>query len=135
MPITTVVAAILERSDPKRTILICRRHAKGAHPLKWEFPGGKVEPGESPEDALRRELREELAIEADGLRELTRYEYAYPGKNPILLIFFRVTSWTGDLNNLVFDQIVWEDSAHLKEYDFLEGDRPLFESGLFESEF
>ena len=74
---TTVVAAVIERDG---RILICQRRRGQAHELKWEFPGGKLEPGESPEVALRRELREELAIDAAPETEITRYEYAYPGR-------------------------------------------------------
>ena len=116
---TTVVAALIERNG--RT-LVCRRRADHPHPLKWEFPGGKVEPGELPADALRRELTEELAIAAEIGPEVTRYEYAYPGKNPILLIFYRVTEFTGEPRNQVFAQIEWEEPRKLREYDFLEGD-------------
>ena len=76
---TTVVAGVLER-DGK--ILICRRRADQPHPLKWEFPGGKLEAGESPEAALIRELREELGIESEAGSEIMRYEFAYPGSNP-----------------------------------------------------
>jgi len=90
--------------------------------LKWEFPGGKVEPGEAPQDALRRELREELSIEAVLDGEITRYEYAYPGRAPILLIFFRVMEFTGEPRNLVFERIEWEPRQRLPQYDFLEGD-------------
>ena len=116
---TTVVAALIERGG---RILICQRRADHAHPLKWEFPGGKVEPGEVPADALRRELEEELAIAAEIGEEVTRYEYAYPGKNPILLIFYQVTEFQGEPQNKVFQQIVWDDRAKLPGYDFLEGD-------------
>ena len=63
---TTVVAGILERDG---RILICQRKADQAHPLKWEFPGGKVEAGEEPEAALQRELNEELA---GPVREMAR---------------------------------------------------------------
>ena len=80
-----VVAAIFERDG---RILICRRTARQSHPLKWEFPGGKVEPGETPHQALVRELEEELAVTGVTGEEITRYQFAYPGKNPILLIFF-----------------------------------------------
>jgi 8-oxo-dGTP diphosphatase len=114
-----VVAAIIEREGK---ILICRRRADHAHPLKWEFPGGKVEPGEEPADGLRRELGEELAIEARVGGEVTRYEYTYPGKAPILLIFFRVDGFTGEPRNQVFEEIRWETAGRLPEYDFLEGD-------------
>jgi 8-oxo-dGTP diphosphatase len=115
----TVVAAIIERGG---RILICQRRADHAHPLKWEFPGGKVEPGESPADALRRELAEELAIAAGIGPEVTRYEYTYPGKKPILLIFYRVTEFIGEPRNQVFAQILWDQPGKLRGYDFLEGD-------------
>jgi 8-oxo-dGTP diphosphatase len=116
---TTVVAGVLER-DGK--ILICRRRADQPHPLKWEFPGGKIEAGESPESALVRELREELGIEATIGLEVMRYEFAYPGKQPILLIFLPVADWRGEMKNHIFETIVWESSDALASYDFLEGD-------------
>jgi 8-oxo-dGTP diphosphatase len=122
---TTVVAGIMVRDG---RILICRRRADQAHPLKWEFPGGKAEPGESPEDALRRELWEELGIESALPAEMTRYTFAYPGKNPILLIFLRVTDWQGDVENRIFESMIWEAPDRLRDYDFLEGDLPFLDS-------
>src|SRR6476646_5757834 len=116
---TTVVAAIIERGG---RILICQRRGDHAHPLKWEFPGGKVEPGELPVDALRRELSEELADGAAIGSEVTRYEYKYPGKKPILLIFYQVMQFTGEPRNQVFQKITWEEPVKLRDYDFLEGD-------------
>ena len=116
---TTVVAGIVERDGQA---LACRRRADGAHPLKWEFPGGKVEPGETPADALRRELEEELGIDAEVGAEVTRYEYCYPGKPPILLIFYRVSSFAGEPRNRVFYEIRWDAAVGLRDYDFLEGD-------------
>ncbi len=116
---TTVVAAIIQRAG---RILIGQRKDLGHHPLKWEFPGGKVEPGETPEAALIRELQEELGIHARIDRELTRYEYQYPGRSRILLIFYRVVDFDGEPQNLDFDQIRWEQPELLRNYDFLEGD-------------
>ncbi|HEV3199796.1 MAG TPA: (deoxy)nucleoside triphosphate pyrophosphohydrolase [Bryobacteraceae bacterium] len=116
---TQVVAAILERQG---RILICRRKPDQSHALKWEFPGGKVEDGESPADALRRELEEELGIHDATGNEIVRYEYAYPGKHPILLIFFRVETYQGEPRNLIFHEIRWEPPQNLGEFDFLEGD-------------
>lgn len=116
---TTVVAAILRHEG---RILICRRRADQAHPLKWEFPGGKLEPGESPEAALVRELREELGIESEVGREIMRYEFAYSGKHPILLIFLEVRSWQGEIENRIFETILWERPEALPTFDFLEGD-------------
>jgi hypothetical protein len=69
-----------------------------------------------------RELREELAIESQPGNELMRYEFTYPGKNPILLIFLEVTEWTGEIENRIFESIAWERHEVLESYDFLEGD-------------
>jgi 8-oxo-dGTP diphosphatase len=114
-----VVAAIIEREG---RILICRRTREQSHALKWEFPGGKVEPGETSEQALERELEEELGIRGARGAEITRYEYSYPGKNPILLIFFRVTEFDGEPVNLIFHEMRWEPPRELAGFDFVEGD-------------
>jgi len=116
---TTVVAAVIVRDQE---ILVCQRRAQGDHPLKWEFPGGKVEPGESLETALHRELEEELGIIALDAEEITRYQFAYSGKQPIQLVFFSINDFSGDLNNFVFEQIEWSRREELVRYDFLEGD-------------
>jgi 8-oxo-dGTP diphosphatase len=116
---TTVVAAVIERND---FVLIAQRKRSGQHALKWEFPGGKVEPGETPQGALIRELSEELGISIQVNGEIERYEYQYPGRTPILLIFYRVTEFSGEPRNLDFEQILWVSRAHLRDYDFLEGD-------------
>jgi 8-oxo-dGTP diphosphatase len=114
-----VVAAILEREG---RILICQRRPDQAHPLKWEFPGGKVEPGESPGEALTRELEEELGIRVAEATEIERYEYSYPGRSPILLIFYRVSRFAGEPQNRIFHDLRWEPAERLGTYDFLEGD-------------
>lgn len=103
-------------------VLICQRRAGDRHPLKWEFPGGKVEPGETPRAALERELREELAVAASIGPEVARYQYTYTGRAPVLLIFHRVSQWQGEPRNLAFTEIRWEAIERLPEYDFLEGD-------------
>ena len=125
---TNVVAAVIERDG---RILIAQRQKDAAyHPLQWEFPGGKVEPGEEPPAALLRELREELAIEARIGGELARYGHQYPGRAPVLLIFYEVTSFIGEPQNLAFEQILWALPQELREYDFLEGDDPLIQRYL-----
>ncbi len=115
----TVVGALIEREG---RILVCQRTAGQAHPGKWEFPGGKVESGETLQGALRRELEEELGIQATIGEEAERYEFVYPGKTPILLVFFRVRQYEGGLENRVFARIEWSPPADLPSYDFLEGD-------------
>jgi len=121
--VVEVVAAVIERDAPEgKMILIGQRLPGGRHPGKWEFPGGKVEPGEEPRAALARELREELGIEARIGPEIERYDYRYGGGTPLRLIFFRVSEFTGEVINLDFAQIVWARSEDLPEYDFLAGD-------------
>lgn len=119
-----VVAAVIERNQK---ILIGQRRRNGNHPLKWEFPGGKVELGEDPKDALERELKEELAIKATIGPELDRYDVQYANTPVIHLIFYQVTSFEGEPQNLNFEQIQWESKSRLAEYDFLAGDQPFLE--------
>ena len=114
-----MVAGVLQKGGE---ILIGQRRRDDRHPYKWEFPGGKVEPGETPRAALRRELKEELGIEAEIGPELVRYEHQYPRRSLILLIFHRVMHWSGEIENLVFEQVVWECPENLARYDFLDGD-------------
>jgi len=115
-----VVAGVLERAGQ---ILIGQRKTTGRHPLKWEFPGGKVEPGEEPRTALARELREELGIDAIIGEEIDAYQVQCGSSDhPTQLIFYRVTSFSGEPQSLDFQQIVWEWPARFPEYDFLEGD-------------
>ena len=114
-----VVAAVIEREE---LILIGQRKQTGRHPLKWEFPGGKVEPGEDYRTALTRELQEELGIEATIGEEMDRYEVRYGEGPQTELLFFHVTDFRGEPENRDFEQIVWAPRKTLVEYDFLEGD-------------
>ena len=100
---TTVVAAVIERAG---RILIAQRKRTAEHPLKWEFPGGKVEPEETPEKALVRELKEELAIQVKVGPEIGRYEFQYQGSWPIMLMFYQVVEFSGEPKNLNFEQIL-----------------------------
>lgn len=114
-----VVAALIERNGK---ILVGQRKKNDRHGLKWEFPGGKMENGESPHAALKRELREELGIEATIGAEVIRYEYSYGGKPPIMLIFKRVREYTGEPFNYEFEQIRWIEPHEMPNFDFLDGD-------------
>ena len=97
-------------------------------PLKWEFPGGKIEEGEQPRDALRRELDEELGIAAVVGDEVSRILHRYPGGNAVELRFFDVREYTGELENRIFKATAWANPADLPRYDFLEADRELIVS-------
>ena len=114
-----VAAALIVRDG---RILIGQRKKADSHGLKWEFPGGKVERGESTVDALARELEEELGIQAHIGREVVRYTWSYPRRATILLMFHHVTDFSGEPQSLAFERIAWESPAKLPEYDFLEGD-------------
>jgi 8-oxo-dGTP diphosphatase len=103
-------------------ILVGQRRLGDRHALKWEFPGGKVEAGESPRQALVRELREELQIEAKIGAELARYEHDYPSGSRVHLLFFAVREFAGDPAARAFQQIAWIELQDLPELDFLEGD-------------
>jgi 8-oxo-dGTP diphosphatase len=116
-----VVAAILTRA-PDNKILICQRRKDQPLGLKWEFPGGKVEPDEEPRAALRRELQEELGIEAEIGEELTRFQHHYKNGGGVELTFFRVLDYTGEMQNIIFKDIRWVDRRSLPRFDFLEAD-------------
>lgn len=116
---TIVAIALIERGDE---LLICRRRPDQPHAGKWEFPGGKVEAEETPSEALSRELREELGIEAEASEELARYGYSYSGDKPLQLVFFRVTAYRGQLRSEQFAALRWVRRAELPAFDFLEGD-------------
>ena len=118
----TVCAGILTEGG---RVLICQRKRTGAFPLRWEFPGGNVELGEDAQTCLRRELREELAIEAEIGPEISSFEYTYPNGFEVKLSFFRVAAYTGELVNQAFEQIVWAEPHQLPSFDFLEADRAL----------
>lgn len=120
-PELTVVAALILR-DSK--ILVCQRRRDDTHALQWEFPGGKVEPGETSEEALARELREELAVDATIGKEVFRTRHRYRETQPELeLIFFRAAiDPTATLQNLVFEGFEWAAPADLPQYNFLRAD-------------
>jgi len=122
--VISVVAALIFRED---RLLVCQRSADGAFPLKWEFPGGKVEKGESDVDALRRELHEELALDARQVELFCHCEHSYPNGPTVALHFYEVKVFDGEPRNLIFRQIVWAEIGELDRFDFLEGDRPIIE--------
>ncbi|MGH9709224.1 MAG: (deoxy)nucleoside triphosphate pyrophosphohydrolase [Candidatus Acidiferrales bacterium] len=116
-----VVAAVIVRDG---RVLACRRDCSDKFPLKWEFPGGKVQSGESPQAALLRELREELAIGASVGAEIYGTSHKYPEMpSAIELIFFIATIESGAIENRVFEAIAWVAPQDLPEMDFLDADR------------
>lgn len=117
-----IVAAVIVRDDQ---VLICQRKEDTSHPLKWEFPGGKIEDSESPHEALHRELVEELAIDVTIEDELLDYDYTYPNGLTVHLTFFLISDFVPEPINLAFADIQWVAVGELDEYDFLDGDRSI----------
>jgi len=117
-----VVAALILRDDK---ILICQRTKDQPMALKWEFPGGKIEPGEDAPAALRRELDEELGISATIGEEVATVEHHYKKGGAVELHFYPVREYKGELENRIFQQIRWVNRRDLPRFDFLEADRDI----------
>lgn len=117
-----VTAAFILRGNK---ILICQRTRHQSMPLKWEFPGGKIEPGEQPRDALRRELEEELGIDAVIGDEVARIRHTYKKGGAVELRFYVVQEYQGEVENRIFKDIRWVTRRELPRYDFLEADAGL----------
>jgi 8-oxo-dGTP diphosphatase len=116
-----VVAGLIEVGGK---ILVCQRRRGDTFELMWEFPGGKLQAGETPEGALARELREELGVEAVVGAEVfrTRHRYAEMSEE-IELIFFAVSVERATVRNVVFERMEWRERETLGELNFLPADR------------
>lgn len=114
----TVVAAVIERSD--RRLLIGQRRRSDTSALKWEFPGGKVERGETPEAALERELLEELGTTLRKCTPIGRVVHKYADTPEELeIVFFAAAISEGQLTPRTFEKVEWVLPKELGEYDFL----------------
>jgi 8-oxo-dGTP diphosphatase len=119
-----VVAAVIERSD--RRILIGQRRRADTSPLRWEFPGGKVRTGETFEQALARELREELGVTLVKSVEIASVRHQYANTSEELEIHFFAAQYAeSDVSPHVFEQFAWVLPRELSNYDFLAANRQL----------
>jgi len=117
-----VAAALVVRGTE---VLVCQRTRHQTMPLKWEFPGGKIEPGEQPAEGLRRELEEELGIVAQIGDEVARIQHVYKNGGAVELRFFLVREFEGEVENRIFADVQWAERTRLPEYDFLQADQEL----------
>ena len=115
-----VVAALIEQEGK---LLVCQRTRHQTMPLKWEFPGGKIEEREQPRDALHRELEEELGILATIGDEVARIRHEYPNGGMVELRFFVVREYQGEIENRIFKDIQWAQPGDLPKIR-LSGGRP-----------
>jgi len=106
-------------------ILIGQRRPDQPMALQWEFPGGKIEPGESAEQALTRELAEELGIRASVGAPVTRIRHNYRHGGAVDLQFFAVHEFAGEIDNQIYEQVRWVRLEDLTGYEFLAADRGL----------
>lgn len=118
--IRAVVAALILRG---KEVFICQRKAGTAMGLQWEFPGGKIEPGETPEQALRRELEEELGIQAKIGPYIAEVQHNYRNGGSIHLRFFAVHRFEGEIQNRIFEDTRWAELRDLPAFNFLAADR------------
>jgi 8-oxo-dGTP diphosphatase len=116
--------------DGEGRVLIAQRPAGKALAGRWEFPGGKVDRGESEHAALRRELREELGVEVIAARPFMRLAHAYPDRDVELSLWI-VERFAGEPRSLDAQALKWVSPAALAAEDILEADQP-FITGLQE---
>jgi 8-oxo-dGTP diphosphatase len=117
-----VVAAAVRRGD---AILVTRRRDDAERGGKWEFPGGKVEPGESEPDALRREIREELGCEIEVGAEIVRHAHRYPDLEVELAFYACALPAGATPRPLGVAALEWAKAGTLASYDFCEADLPV----------
>ena len=115
-----VVAGLILQNNK---LLICQRPNFKDHPLKWEFPGGKIKNDETNEEALIREINEEISIKIINYEELISYNFNYKDLNKrVFIYFYLVNNFSGKVLNNFHKELKWIEIKDIREYDFLEGD-------------
>jgi 8-oxo-dGTP diphosphatase len=118
---TEVAVAVLRKNGK---ILICQRKMNSRYGLKWEFPGGKLEQGETVEQCLRREMEEELSLRIHAIERVQKESAYYEDGGMFNVSYCFVSGYDGEPQNNVFEQIRWVNLNELKGMDLLEGNKP-----------
>lgn len=111
----------------KNKILVAQRSIQKEHPLKWEFPGGKINENENPIEALKREIKEELSVDIKKYKFLLDYEYDYHDIKKIHLYFYKIDEYVGKIRNIEHNRLLWTHCNDLVKLDFLDGDRMIID--------
>ena len=120
-----VVAGLILQNNK---LLICQRPKFKDHPLKWEFPGGKIKNNETNEEALIREINEELSINIINYEELISYNFNYKDLDKkVFIYFYLVNNFSGKVLNNFHKELKWIEIKDIREYDFLEGDHKIID--------
>lgn len=117
-----VAAALIEENG---RLLVGQRRRGDTFQLKWEFPGGKVRPDETPQQGLARELREELGVESVIGAELYRTRHRYSELSHELLLIFFAARLQAEPSSLAFEQLCWVERRRLSSFEFLPADQEL----------
>ena len=123
MAVVPVATGVLQRADGR--VLVSLRPEGKPWPGYWEFPGGKIEPGETSEQALIRELNEELGVTATIGDRVSTVHHSYRNGGAIEIEFFLVQTFAGEFVNRIFQQMRWIPIPDLPKYDFLAADLTL----------
>src|SRR5690554_3328990 len=118
-----VMAAIIQQGDQ---VLLCQRK-EGALAGKWEFPGGKIENGETPEECLVREIEEELGIEIE-VGEIYQAVHTHYDHGDFLVIGYLAQHTAGEITMRVHSDCAWVDLAELERYDLAQANIPIAKS-------
>ena len=121
-----VSAGVVTREN---RVMLCQRRPDTHNGLKWEFPGGKLEPGENPEDALKRELKEELSIEVRVGHIIDAVYHRYPDRD-VLVLFYRCEIISGTPAAVDCNAIEWPMNDEVSRYDFAGADRAFVERNM-----
>ena len=120
-----VTCAIIEHD---KKVLCVQRSEKMNLPLKWEFPGGKIEEGEDLENCLKREIKEELGLEIEIIERLYSNKHKYPDQELIELIPFRCSLQTSEIELKEHLKIEWATIQELAKIDWAEADIPIVQN-------